>query len=59
VSGEEPDERQVSPWPILRQVSDEECWQNMSDADIEILGMGRDEWEKNFDGNPCNNPRRD
>ncbi len=50
--------RIISPWPQLNALSDEECWERMSDADIQLLGMEREEYEKTFGGNPCNDPTR-
>jgi hypothetical protein len=52
------EEKNVSPWPILRQVSNDECWESLTKGDVEILGVsGREEWERRFGGNPCNDPR--
>ena len=49
--------RIVEPWPVLRQLSNDECWERMGDDDLKILGMDRAEWEDLFEGNPCSDPR--
>lgn len=48
----------ISPWPQLRQVSNDECWESLTEDDLKILGVGsRQEWERKGWGNPCNDPR--
>lgn len=48
----------IEPWPLLRQVSNDECWESISENDLKILGVkDRKEWEERFTGNPCDDPR--
>ena len=36
----------VEPWPILRQLSDDECWESLTEGDLNILGVeSRQQWE--------------
>jgi hypothetical protein len=50
--------RIVEPWPLIRPVSNDECWESMSEGDITMLGMDRSTWESHFDGNPCQSPEK-
>jgi hypothetical protein len=43
----------VDPEPLIAPISDDECWDKLTNADLDMMGMERTEWEATRKGNPC------